>query len=119
MNYRERHAAKADKKQQKIDSGLMSSLFPEVSSIVINMQYKQKGVRDALPRTVNFYPGSYAFFRVDCLSKECIEGGFDFTHIMSKMVRSKAKTSKGEINCEGDSAASHSSIIYEVAIQYS
>jgi hypothetical protein len=118
MNYREKHAAKAEKKQQKIDSGLMSSLFPDVASIVISMEYKQKGIREPLPRTVNFYPGSYAFFKVDCLSKECVEGGFDFTHIMNRMVRSKSKTSQGEINCDGSSAVNHSSIVYEVAIQY-
>jgi hypothetical protein len=118
MNNRERHAAKAEKNQQKIDSGIMSLCFPEVASIVISMEYKQKGIRQPLPRTVNFYPGSYAFFRVDCLSKECVEGGFDFTNIMNKMVRNHSMTSHGEINCEGSPAPDHSSIVYDVAIQY-
>jgi hypothetical protein len=118
MNNREKHAAKAEKKQQKIDAGFMSSIFPGVASIIISMEYRQKGIRQPLPRTVNFYPGSYAFFRVDCLSKECVEGGFDFTHIMNSMVRGHKKTSNGEITCEGGPAAEHSAIDYEVAIQY-
>jgi hypothetical protein len=118
MNNRERNAVKENRMQQKVDAGLMSELFPEVKSIVINMQYTQKGLRDSLPRTVNFYPGSYAFFRVDCLNKECVEGGFDFTNIFRKMIRDHAKASTGEISCKGGEGASHSSISYEVAIQY-
>jgi hypothetical protein len=118
MNNKEKNPAKADKQQQKIDSGLMSSLFPEVKNIVIDMQYSQQGLRDCVPRIVNFYPVSYAFFRVDCLNKECVDGGFDFTRILYKMVRNKSSVTKGEMNCAGNSGAPHSSITYEVSIQY-
>jgi len=118
MNNREKNAAKEYRQQQKIDSGLMSELFPEVKCIVIDIQYTQKGLRDIMPRTVNFYPGSYAFFRVDCLSKECVEGGFDFTTILRKMIKNRAMASNGEISCKGGAAESHSSISYNVEIQY-
>lgn len=118
MTNKEKNAAKEYRQQQKIDSGLMLELFPEVKSIVINMQYTQKGLRDTMPRTVNFYPGSYAFFRVGCLSKECAEGGFDFTNILIKMIKDRAMVSNGEISCKGGRAESHSSINYVIAIHY-
>ncbi|MGO9954207.1 MAG: hypothetical protein ACLPN1_18630 [Dissulfurispiraceae bacterium] len=118
MNNREKQAARAEKKQQKIESGFMASLFPGVASIVINMVYSQKGIRQPMPRTVNFFPNSYAFFRVDCLSKECVEGGFDFTRIITSMVGSRQHTSNGEFGCEGGPAEDHSAIVYDVAIQY-
>jgi len=118
MTNKERQAAKYEKKQQKMDAGLMSELFPEVAGVVIEMEYKQKGIRDFVPRTVNFYPGSYAFFRVDCLNKDCLEGGFDFTGIMHSMVRSRSRMSRGKLDCEEGAAISHSSISYMVTIQY-
>ena len=71
-------AAKAEKKQQRIDAGLLSELFPKVIEISISMVYSQTGVLEPLSRTVNFFPSSYAVFNVSCLCSECIEGGFDF-----------------------------------------
>ena len=96
----------------------MASIFPEVASISISMDYSQKGIRQPLPRTVNFFPNSYALFRVDCLSKECVEGGFDFSRIIASMVGKRNKASNGELGCEGGPAQDHSAIVYEVAIQY-
>ncbi len=118
MNNREKQAVRAERKQQKIEAGFMSSLFPDVASINISMVYSQKGIRQSMQRTVNFFPASYAFFKVDCLSKECVEGGFDFTDIISSMVRGHKASSNGELGCEGGPVADHSAIVYEVAIQY-
>jgi len=118
MNNREKQAARTEKKQQKIQAGFMSSIFPDVKSIVISMVYSQRGIGQPLPRTVNFFPNSYAFFMVDCLSKECVEGGFDFTRIITSMVGNHHKTSNGKLGCQGGPDENHSSIVYEVAIQY-
>lgn len=118
MNNREKQAARAERKQQKIEAGFVASLFPGVASIIISMDYSQKGIRQPMPRTVNFFPNSYALFRVDCLSKECVEGGFDFTRIITSMVGHRKETSNGELGCEGGPVADHSAITYEVAIQY-
>jgi hypothetical protein len=118
VNNREKKAARAGKKQRKLDAGFMASLFPEVESISISMVYSQKETRQSLPRTVNFFPSSYALFRVDCLSKECIEGGFDFTGIINKMIGNRKMASSGALSCEGGPATDHSSIVYDVAIHY-
>jgi hypothetical protein len=118
MNNREKQAARAERKQQKIEAGFMASLFPKVQSIIISMMYSQKGIMQSLPRTVNFFPSSYAFFKVNCLSKECVEGGFDFSRIITAMVSNRKEASKGELGCEGGPTADHSAIVYEVAIQY-
>jgi len=110
--------ARQDRKQDRLDSGFMSRHFPNVASIIISMIYTQRGARSIL-RTLNFYPGSYAFFRVDCLSDNCMEGGFDLSQIITSMIRNHSETAKGELNCGSDNlAADHSNIVYEVAIQY-
>ncbi len=108
-----------EKRQRKLDAGFVEAQFPEVAGIVITMTYNQRGIQKSLPRVVNFFPGSSALFRVDCLSKECVDGGFDLTQVITGMVRNRKETSKGDLSCEGDGpSAGHSTIVYEVAIQY-
>jgi len=118
MNSR-KNAARAERQQRKLDAGFMAAQFPEVASIVIRMIYSQRGIQKSLPRVVNFFPGSYALFRVDCLNKECADGGFDLTQVITGMIRNRREDSKGDLSCEGNGpSADHSTIAYEVAIQY-
>ena len=114
-----KNAARTERLQQKLDAGFMHTHFPEVSEIVVSMMYNQKGIAKSLPRIVNFSPDSSAFFRIDCLNKECTDGGFDLSNVLISMIRNRRQTAKGELSCEGDGpAAGHSAIAYEVAIQY-
>ena len=104
--------------QQRRDAGSVAAQFPEVASIVMNMTYNQKGAR-AILRTFHFTPNSYAFFIVNCLRKECVDGGFDLTQVINGMIRNHRVEAKGTICCEGtDSSSNHSDIVYEVAVQY-
>jgi len=111
-------AAKAEKKLQREEAGVLSELFPKVVKIAISMTYAQTGVLEPLTRAVNFFPHSYAIFRVNCLCSECIEGGFDFTKIISSMVEGRKTVSKGEINCDDCSAPECSDVTYSVTITY-
>ena len=104
--------------QQKLDAGPVSSSFPEVANIIISMMYKQRGTKSLL-RTVNFSPDSYAVFRVDCLNKDCVDGGFDLTQVINTMIRNRRETGTGELGCEAnDPSYTHSDISYDVAIKY-
>ncbi len=82
------------------------------------MTYNQTGIQKSLPRVVNFFPGSYALFRIDCLKKECVDGGFDLTQVITGMIRNHKEAAKGHLTCEGGPPDDHSTIVYEVAIQY-
>lgn len=114
-----KNAARTERLQQRIDAGFVSAHFPEVACIVISMMYNQQGIAKSLPRVVNFFPGSPAFFRIDCLNKDCSDGGFDLTQVLNSMIRNRREAAKGKLSCEGDGAsADHSTIAYEVAIQY-
>lgn len=114
-----KNAARIERQQRKLDAGSMVAKFPEVKGIVINMVYSQRGLLKSLPRVVNFFPGSSALFRIDCLKKECVSGGFDLTQVITGMINDRKEAAKGDLSCEGDGpAADHSSIAYEVAIQY-
>jgi hypothetical protein len=114
-----KNAARTERQQQKVEAGFVSAHFPGVANIVISMIYNQVGLNKSLLRTVNFFPGSSAFFRVDCVNKDCVDGGFDLTKVITGTVGKHGKTAKGKLNCEGNGpAASHSAITYEVDIQY-
>jgi hypothetical protein len=114
-----KNVARTERMQQRLDAGLVATHFPEVASIVISMIYSQRGLQKSLPRIVNFFPGSYALFRVGCLNKDCVDGGFDLTQVITAMVQNRKEAAKGELSCEGNgTSADHSAIVYEVAIQY-
>ncbi len=109
-------------KQMKLASGLVSERFPDVSGIVIHMTYYHKGVNPVLMvRTVNFFPSGYAYFNMDCMIRDCVDGGFDLTSVVTNLIKHHKKLGKGKLVCNGknDSLASdHASIAYEIRIQY-
>ncbi len=112
-------AARVERQQQRIDAGFVSTHYPQIESIVINMMYNQRGLQKALPRVVNFFPGSCALFRIDCLNKECVGGGFDLSQVITGMIRNHKEASKGKLSCEGEGPSpDHSVIDYEVNIKY-
>ncbi len=105
--------------QQRLDAGFVATHFPEVASIAISMIYNQREIAKSLPRIVNFFPGSCALFRIDCLNKNCVDGGFDLSHIITTMIGNHREAAKGDLSCEGNGpSVGHSAIAYEVAIQY-
>jgi hypothetical protein len=118
MNSR-KNAARAERQQRKLDAGFIAAKFPDVADIAVSMQYSQRGIQKSLPRVVHFFPDSYALFRIDCLNKECVDGGFDLTQVITTMIRNRREAARGDLSCEGDGAsADHSTIVYEVAIRY-
>jgi hypothetical protein len=115
-------AAINEKKQEtmplKHEAGPVADRFPEVVSITMNITYNQKGA-GSIRRIFHFTPDSYAFFVVNCLRRDCVDGGFDLTEVITSMISSRREGSKGTLCCRGtDSSTKHSDIVYEVTIQY-
>ena len=110
--------AKAEKKQQKIDAGFISEVFPKVKHIAISMTYTQTGVLEPLSRAINYYPSSSAIFKMHCLCADCVEGGFDFAKTLRSMVKARKTSSKGKIGCDSCSAPECSDVSYRIEIKY-
>jgi hypothetical protein len=110
------------KQKNNMAAGLVSDRFPSVSGIVINMTYYRDAPKPLLMvRTVNVYPTSYAFFKMDCMIKGCTAGGFDLTSIIDDMVKTNKKIKKGALKCHGEIdtvASEHAHIEYETVIEY-
>ncbi len=122
MTYREKCDAKLERMQERQDAGLISRRFPEVSSIVVDMEHNGKGINAIhLLRTLKFFSDSHAYFRVECLNRDCKDctDGFHLDKVISAMVRTHASSEAGELNCEGSGITSrHVNISYKVTIQY-
>lgn len=117
--YNVRNEVREERKRQTLAAGLMSERFPDVSSIVLTMNYG-RGTRLAVFRTLNFYPGSSAFFKISCLSEGCDHGSLDLTHSFRRMIGGRETSSKGELSCDNkDAAIVHPRVEYQVAITYS
>jgi len=120
MTHKEKTAAKMEKMQQRLDSGLISEHFPRVSSIVINVanSYGERNPITVL-RTLNFWPNSYAYFNIDCLSDRCSDGGYDLNQVITMMIRNHRDSEEGELSCDSSNLSSgHSRINYKVSILY-
>ncbi len=108
--------------QQKHDAGLISRRFPEVSSIVVDMEHHRNGISAILIlRTLNFSSGSDAYFHIECLNRDCKDcsEGFDLDRVVSTMIRSHTSSTEGQLDCEGNGLTSgHVNISYKVTIQY-
>ena len=117
--YSKRKEAWEERKRQTLAAGLMADRFPDVSSIVVTMDYS-RGSHSAVHRTMNFYPGSYAYFQVSPLGEVSDEGGHDLTRFIHRMIGSREKLAKGQFNDEQtDPAVGYPTVGYEVAITYS
>jgi hypothetical protein len=120
MTNSEKNAARREKTQQKLESGLVSEHFPKVSSIVIDVRNSYGKINPiTVLRTLNFWPNSYAYFNIECLSKGCLDGGFDLDQVVTTMVKGHKGSGEGEIVCDGNNLSSdHSNIHYKINIQY-
>lgn len=90
--------------------------------MVIHMTYSQKVSNPILmERTVNVCPNSYAYFNMECMTKSCVNGGFDLTSVIADMVKKHTKSAKGEIDCKGEvgaAAPGHAFVSYAISIRY-
>ena len=122
MTYREKWDERSERMHQKHDAGPMSKHFPEVSSIVVDMEHRRSGISPILIlRTLNFSSGSHAYFHVECLNRDCKDctEGFDLEQVVATMIRSHSSLREGRWDCEGNGLTSgHVNISYKVTIQY-
>ena len=123
MANRQQHAAKLElKKQNTYAAGLLSERYPHVAGMVIHMTYFQNGINPVLMvRTLNVFPTSAAYFKMDCMIKGCDNGGFDLTPVIKTMIRDRKKEKKGSLVCRGKVdmvTCDHASVDYDIAIKY-
>lgn len=116
--YIKNNRAGEERKRQMHETKLISERFPEVSRIVVKMEYSGNST-PTMVRTLNFLPGSHAFFKMTCLGEGCDDGGLDLTGIVTSMIRNHRESGSGSLFCDGSTSnAVHSDMSYQVSITY-
>ncbi len=119
MNSKLKNSERLQIKQQKADSGLMSERYPNVASVIVAMNYYNGSSGQVImQRTVNFFPNSNAYFKMECMKRDCIDGGFNLESVISKMMKDCLKSGKGELVCAGKDSPGHARIDYKISIKY-
>lgn len=127
MSYKQNYKEKQElMKNSRMAAGLVSDRYGAVSSIVFRLTYYQTSLnRILMTRTLNFFPGNYAYFHIACMRDECVEGGFDLSPVVADMVKNRKTSIKGKVFCHGKNAipghsdiSGHASLRYEINIDY-
>ncbi|NWF98709.1 MAG: hypothetical protein HXY52_07235 [Nitrospirae bacterium] len=119
MLNKQKLAERDERKRCELDTELLSAKYPDIESIVIIMDYYQKGYKHLMmKRTVNFSPESHAYFLMECMKHDCLEGGFNLTPVISSMVRKNITSEKGELTCQGNNSSEHAHIVFNISIKY-
>jgi hypothetical protein len=116
----EKNIAKMEKRKLKLESGLISERFPDIESIFvkINNSYGRKNPI-TIAREINFLPESQAYFIIECLNKNCLDGGFNLAGVIDTMIKSHTVSREGELSCNGSELSpEHSHIFYKITINY-
>ena len=85
--------------QRKIKEGLIVDRFPGVSKIVIRMTYSEKKNMVNMVRTIYFSPSHYAYFNMECITRKCIDGGFDLASEITHLVKNHLGVVQGRMFC--------------------
>ncbi|MDA8088617.1 MAG: hypothetical protein M0Z61_00115 [Nitrospiraceae bacterium] len=119
----EKNARRLELIQKRLDAGLLSERFPDISDINIHI-VQFYGLTDQvfMERTVNMVPGSNIYLlHIPCMEGNCVNGGFDLISTVEEMVSNNRRSGKGKMLCAEKDASgnSHSSISYSISIKYS
>jgi hypothetical protein len=102
-------------KEKKLGTGSISDLFPKVLDITFVIMH------DQMTRTLYFWPSRHAYFNIACMQKDCIDGGFDLTSIITKMIKKQIESQSGTQLCKGKihtKTAERPRIAYKITIRY-
>jgi len=116
------HERKLEREERQAEAGLVSERFSRVERIVIRMTYQQGGDRpDLMERTVNFFPSSFAYFRMRCFNPGCEDGSFDLGPAVAGLVRRRGAEATGTMKCNSCSNMTpeeRASISFSIAAEY-
>ena len=96
----------------------ISERFPDVAHIMVRIKYTSDGTL-SLVRTLNFYPESHSFFKMNCLGEGCDYGGLNLTRAITSMIKNRTRSTKGDLQCTNkDTDAVHAGMSYSISIKY-
>jgi len=123
--WQNRQQKKQDLLEKKASAGFVSDRLKGVSAITIGLAYYQRSIyapdaRLLMCRTIYVLPEDYAYFDMQCMTKEC-NGSFNLGPVIKRLVESSKHHGKGSIVCSGKDPslpAEHATVNYDIDITY-
>ena len=82
------------------NSPQISSIYPQIKEInlKLNFNYDESLKKESLKV---FKPSDKIFFKIECINKDCIYGGFNLSNEINSLIASKETKMKGHQTCNG------------------
>jgi len=75
---------------------------PEVAELVLELTFRDPhGIAKHSAQTHSFAPGAKAFFAIACPSSSCLDGGYDLSAEVSRLLDGRGKEASGCMDCLG------------------
>ena len=81
---------------------------PDVAELVLELTFRDPhGVARHSAQTHSFAPGAKAFFAIACPSSSCLDGGYDLSGEVSRLLGEGGKEALGSMDCLGWQSTGH------------
>jgi len=95
--------------QRRVATGLIGERYPDVLELVFELQYEDPdgsainpSYQRPRPRREVRGPQASALFTFPCIeNRECIDGGFDLTRTLDRMLRARQPQHTASLSCQG------------------
>jgi len=102
--WREKKANHTDylKHQEFIRAGYIKDWYPQVKTLTFELNYRDPdGLAQPSSETYTRGPEHSAFLKIQCPYRECINGGYDLTELISDMLNNNKLECHGKVSCQG------------------
>ncbi len=80
-------------------SNTIRETFVNVESIELSLHFKYDEIDTNTKKTLS--ENDKAFFKIKCVNRDCIHGGFNLTGDIYEAIRTKSSNTSGQITCDG------------------
>ena len=96
---------KFNRRQARLRAATLKECHPQLAKLTVDMSFRRysgdPSDHDPDPKQELYAPESKAFFELECPHRECVDGGFDLSSVVSKMVAENETEASGMITCQG------------------
>jgi hypothetical protein len=110
-----------------VSTRTMREELPIVAELVLELRFRDPhGIAKHSAQTHSFAPGAKAFFAIACPSSSCLDGGYDLSGDVARLLAQRGNEASGSMNCLGWQSTGHAhkdrcmlEMSYRITVRYS
>ena len=84
---------------ERRNSPKLNIFYPQVDKIILHLSFNNNGYEKF--DTMEFSHVDLSYFKIECINRECLVGGFDLSNLIRELVLSKNCELDGHLICNG------------------